>query len=106
MTGSPLGRIDSITTTAPGVVTVDGWTYDYDAASLALKTVVWRNGRLATYGPTTVARADVNQVFGLTGDHGYSFSVKLDPGANRICVYGINVGAGANSTLGCQSVTN
>jgi hypothetical protein len=106
VTGSPLGRIDSITTTAPGVVTVDGWTYDYDAASLALKTVVWRNGRLATYGPTTVARADVNQAFGLTGDHGYSFSVKLDPGANRICVYGINVGAGANSTLGCQSVTN
>jgi hypothetical protein len=106
VTGSPLGRIDSITTTAPGVVAVHGWTYDYDAPSLALKTVVYRNGRLATYGPTGVARADVNQVFGLTGNHGYAFSVKLDPGANRICVYGINVGMGANSTLGCQTVTN
>ncbi|MEP7019045.1 MAG: hypothetical protein ABI808_00225 [Pseudonocardiales bacterium] len=106
LSGSPLGRVDSISVTKPAVATITGWTYDYDLPAQALKTVVYVNGHLAAYGPTTVNRTDVNSVYGITGIHGYSFSVGILPGANQVCVYGINTGPGANTTLGCRPITD
>jgi len=103
LTGSPMGRVDSVTV-ANGQATVTGWTYDYDAPAQSIKAVLYRNGALAAYGPTAVMRSDVDSVFGISGTHGYTFTIPVPAGGAQLCMYGINVGPGANSTLGCRTV--
>ena len=49
-------------------------------------------------------RADVNAAMGVSGQHGFSGSVPLQPGANSVCVYAIGVIAGNNPSLGCRPV--
>jgi hypothetical protein len=44
-------------------------------------------------------------VYGITGTHGYTFSVPLAAGTNQLCMYGINSGAGSNTLIGCRTVT-
>jgi phage baseplate assembly protein gpV len=106
VSGSPIGMLDTAGVDSDAhTATVTGWTYDYDAPATALKAVLYLNGRLAGYGPTTVQRDDVNDVYGLTGSHGYSFTVALPAGRNQLCMYGINTGAGSNTQLGCRTVT-
>jgi hypothetical protein len=106
VSGSPLGMLDTVGVDGTGhAATVTGWTYDYDAPATALKAVLYLNGKLAAYGPTSVQRDDVNEVYGLTGSHGYRFTIPLPAGQNQLCMYGINTGAGVNSQLGCRTVT-
>jgi hypothetical protein len=104
VSGSPLGMFDSATV-ADGKATVTGWSYDYDAPASPVKAVLYLNGKLAAYGPTTVQRDDVNSAYGLTGTHGYSFTVAVPHGTSQLCMYGTSIGAGANSALGCRTVT-
>jgi hypothetical protein len=108
VSGSPIGMLDSVDVATGGgrtSATVTGWTYDYDVPATAIKAVLYLNGRLAAYGPASQPRDDVNAAFGITGEHGYSFSIALPPGQDRLCMYGINSGAGSNTTIGCRTVT-
>jgi hypothetical protein len=108
VSGSPIGMLDSVGVTAGGAgntATVTGWTYDYDAPASAIKAVLYLNGRIAAYGPTSEPRSDVNAVYGITGTHGYTFSIPLPAGSNQLCMYGINTGAGSNTLIGCRTVT-
>jgi hypothetical protein len=52
-------------------------------------------------------RPDVGVVFPEAGPrHGFSLAVPLSRGQHRVCVYGINVGAGVtNPLLACRDVT-
>ncbi|MEO7288824.1 MAG: hypothetical protein ABI140_18080, partial [Jatrophihabitantaceae bacterium] len=104
LSGSPLGMLDSATVSG-STATVTGWTYDYDAPAQPIKAVLYLNGKLAGYGPTTLMRSDVNGSYQLTGAHGYSFTVAIPTGASQLCMYGISVQAGGNSSLGCSTVT-
>lgn len=105
VSGSPLGTLDTATVSG-GHATVTGWTYDYDAPTQAIKAVLYLNGRLAAYGPTSLQRNDVNAAYGLTGTHGYQFSIPVPAGSAQLCMYGISVGTGPNTTLGCRTVTS
>jgi hypothetical protein len=106
VSGSPIGMLDTVQVNgADHTATVTGWTYDYDAPDTALKAVLYLNGKLAAYGPTTQQRDDVNAVFGISGSHGYSFTIPLPAGQDQLCMYGINTGTGYNTTLGCRTVT-
>ena len=108
VSGSPIGMLDSVeVSTASGQpsATVTGWSYDYDAPTTSIKAVLYLNGRLAAYGPTSEPRSDVNAVYGISGTHGYSFSIALPPGQDRLCMYGINTGTGSDTTVGCRTVT-
>jgi hypothetical protein len=107
LSGSPLGNLDTVGVARSGSIstaTVTGWTYDYDAPDQSIKAVLYLNGKLAAYGPTATTRNDVNSSYGLTGTHGYSFSIPVPAGSNQLCMYGISLGAGPNSTLGCRTV--
>lgn len=108
LSGAPLGVLDSATVSHAGATataTVTGWTYDYDAPTQPIRAVLYLNGKLAGYGPTTAVRNDVSGYFGITGSHGYTFTVPIPAGANQLCMYGISVGTGPNTELGCRSVT-
>lgn len=105
-TGNPIGNVDSISQFGPGTVRIGGWTLDPDTANpLAVHTYVNGVYRGSTTANTT--RADVGRLYPLYGNnHGFSFTVSgLRSGANSVCVYAINAGAGnTNPLLGCRTV--
>ncbi|MFL6161372.1 MAG: hypothetical protein ACJ74U_04010 [Jatrophihabitantaceae bacterium] len=101
---SPVGAVDSVTVQGNRAV-VTGWTFDFNAPGQAIGVVVNVGSTHAAWGITPVNRPDVNQAWGITGNHGFSATVTLPPGASTICAYGVNVGPGSNSRLGCQTVT-
>ena len=101
---SPIGALDTVTVQGNKAI-VTGWTVDFNAPSQAIGVVVNVGSVHAAWGPTTVDRSDVNQAYGITGTHGFSATVTLPNGTSTICGYGVNVGPGRNSLLGCRTVT-
>jgi hypothetical protein len=104
LTGLPIGELAGATAQG-NTVTVDGWAYDYDAPSQPLNIAVYTDGKMVAYGATTIARPDVNADYKITGTHGYSIPFTLSTGVHRVCTYGLDIGPGPNSTLGCLPVT-
>jgi hypothetical protein len=101
--GSPLGVIDTAIG-GIGSLSVTGWVVDPDTAA-AIDVHVYVNGigRLAIRADGT--RNDVAAGFpGYGPSRGYSGSVSVGGGAHTVCVYGINVGVGNHSLLGCRVV--
>lgn len=100
--GSPFGAVDRIRT-GPGNVEVSGWAIDPDVA--VPDTVhVYVDGA-ATAVAAASPRPDINQAYPLYGpNHGYDLVASAAAGPHLVCVYGINVGSGASSTLGCRLV--
>jgi GH25 family lysozyme M1 (1,4-beta-N-acetylmuramidase) len=101
--GSPIGVIDSASN-GVGSISVTGWVVDPDtAAAIDVHVYVDGIGRLAIRADGT--RTDVAAGFpGYGPTRGYSGSVSIGGGAHTVCVYGINVGVGNHSLLGCRVV--
>ena len=49
-------------------------------------------------------RADVDAVFGIGGQHGYSNLVPLKSGWNLVCIYAIGVDPNSHTGIGCYSI--
>jgi hypothetical protein len=103
---SPAGNLDSATM-AGRRVTTSGWTFDLDTPAQALSVHRYVDGVYAGAFPANGTRADVGRIYPTAGNgHGYtSTSGDLRAGKHTVCLYAINTGPGANSTLGCRSVT-
>jgi hypothetical protein len=110
----PRGHLDAAASRLPGQVTISGWTFDPSAPTqpLAIRALVGGKrgaGRSAGYelGPVAVQpRSDValaHRAAGAAHGFGVTFPVAAS-GRQRICVYAINVGAGADRSLGCRTV--
>ena len=101
--GSPIGVIDTAIN-GIGSISVTGWVIDPDtAAAIDVHVYVDGIGRLAIRADGT--RIDVAAGFpGYGPTRGYSGSVSIGGGAHTVCVYGINVGVGNHSLLGCRVV--
>lgn len=99
---SPLGGT-SIETLAGGI-RLTGWTLDLDTtASLAVH--VYDDGVGSVFTADT-NRPDVGNVFpGYGSNHGIDVQMPLSTGRHNVCAYGINVGRGTNSLLGCYDVS-
>ncbi len=99
---SPFGSLDSVTP-RPGAVNVGGWAIDPETtAPLAVHVYVDGTGTAITAG---LPRSDVGALYPASGsNHGFSADVPAPPGAHTVCAYGINVGAGGNTLLGCRTV--
>ena len=98
---SPIGYLD-VATGVPGGVSVAGWAIDPDTtAPIAVHVYVDSAGVALT---ADGSRPDVGAAFpGYGSAHGYSSAVAASPGSHRVCAYGINVGPGGNSLLGCRT---
>jgi len=100
--GSPFGSVD-VVAIRPGAVAVSGWVIDPDVPG-PIDVHVYAD---AVGVPVTanLSRPDVGAVFPLYGaDHGYTAVVPAR-GTVRVCAYGINVGIGSTTVLGCRTVT-
>jgi len=103
MTGSPVGAVTSIKAAGDGF-DVTGWAIDPDTTGPATVHVYIAGvGRPFTANAASTSIPAGYQQYG--ANHGFVAHVPSQPGTQSICVYGINIGPGANSELGCQQAT-
>ena len=103
LSGNPVGWLDSAIPQGNSV-NLSGWSLDPDSAgSVALH--VYASGKFVGELTASNPRADLARLFPVQGiSHGFSSSVTVPSGFQTICVYGINVGRGENSLIGCSNV--
>jgi hypothetical protein len=90
---NPIGNLDSLTG-LDGAMILRGWAYDPDEPGTEIKVAVYVDGVPRDWYPTGQPRPDVNQVFGIPGNHGFDITVDAAPGQRTAATYGINVGGG------------
>lgn len=98
-----VGWIDQVTCDG-----VQGWAYDADNITAPVTIHLYVDGkagtgRLLTSGATDMLRTDINDLFGITGNHG--FTIKLpdtvrDGKAHTMYAYAIDTNGGENRALG------
>ncbi|WP_217639787.1 hypothetical protein [Arthrobacter sp. ok909] len=113
-TPAPVGYLESTvakTDATTATITATGWTFDpgTPAAPIPVHLYVTDPGGVTTSSAYTAnqARADVNQVMGTTGNHGYTVALPVKaPGEYKICAYALAVSVFplGNSFLGCSTV--
>jgi hypothetical protein len=103
---APFGHVDRIDIDfAARSVLVQGWAIDRQTTE-PIAVHVYVNGVLRAGGVADRSRTDVGAAYPSFGDrHGYAVSVPSRAGINVVCVYGINVGIGSNSLIGCRDVS-
>jgi len=101
--GIPVGYVDSVVQKG-SVVTLSGWSFDYDAPTSPLTVVARVNGALAGTVGSTILRRDINTLFHGTGLHGFTVTVRVPAGASTVCVYALNKGPGSTGRPGCRMI--
>lgn len=101
---NPLGVIDGVSATAT-TVSVRGWARDPDSPN-PISVHVYLDGKAVRAATANGLRPDVERSApGQAGPrHGFSVQVPATAGRHTVCVYGINVGPGSNTSLGCRQV--
>ena len=105
VTGSPSLLLDEVASPTAGTVLARGWTIDPDTVD-PLRVHVYVDGVLATKVTADIAKASLGTAYPAFGSrHQFSATVPgLSAGSHSVCLYAINVGAGAN-TVACSAVT-
>ena len=99
---SPIGRVDSISTTI-NAITVVGWALDPDTSEpITVHVYVDGAPRAIT---ADASRPDVAAAFGDGDRHGFATTIAAATGQHAVCVYAINTPAGDNPALKCATVT-
>lgn len=115
-TMNPFGNFESASAPAARQVRVRGWTIDASrqGRTNSNNVHIYIGGRAGTSGAvgTNIGRAsarrdDVARAYSWAGpNHGFSVTVPTSKsGQQEVCAYGINVGVGSNTLLGCRTVT-
>ena len=114
-TAAPIGYVETTSVNSAATVasiTVKGWSLDPGTPSASIPVHVYVTAPDGTTTSTAhtadQARADVNGVMGVTGNHGYQASIPISKaGTYRVCVYGLAVSSLplGNTLLGCQVTT-
>lgn len=99
----PIGNFDAVTCES-----LIGWVLDQDELSRSLDIHIYRDGQPGSGGaflgsyPTNILRADVNQVYGATGNHGFVIPTPeslRDGQSHQVFIYAINPVSGKNNPL-------
>lgn len=101
---NPIGTLDSVTNAEAGVV-VRGWALDPNSAG-PIDVHVWVDGQPKVALRADRSRPDVGAAMPRYGaNHGYRGTLTLPHGAHTVCTYGIDVGPGTNTALGCRTIS-
>ena len=109
---SPIGSFDGVVVGEWGEFTVYGWAFDYDNTSAPIDIHVYVGGEAGSpgavgynMGPTNTLRGDVNDAYGISGNHGYSYTINTNMrGMHPVYIYAINIGSGGNTMIGMKHV--
>jgi len=110
----PRGSFDSVSSPAPGQVSVSGWAFDPNAPHKQVSIRVYVGGRAGEgeatrheLGPiASQERSDLAARYPRAGPgHGFEASFPIvGSGRQRVCVYALDIGAGSDQLLGCRDV--
>jgi hypothetical protein len=102
--GNPFGNIESLKSDS-GSIRLTGWAADPDTKD-PIEVHVYV-GSVGTAFRAALARPDVGAAYPAVGpNHGFDIRVTAPTtGTHTVCAYGINVGSGTNTLIGCGSVT-
>jgi hypothetical protein len=105
----PRGYLDGVSSASNAVW---GWAYDPDTSSGALDVHFYLDGpagsgQFAGAVTTTVARADVNSAFGITGIHGFDWAIPVQyrTGSHTVYAYAIDSAGGTNPQIDASPQT-
>jgi hypothetical protein len=99
----PRGALDGVQRGADGAVTASGWALDPETDQ-PIPVHVYARG-VGQAVPADQSRPDVAQALPGYGDrHGFMATFPGGDGPVEVCAYGIGVGQGGNSLLGCRTV--
>ena len=101
--GSPVGKLESVTTPAPRQITASGWAFD-PSTSASSEVVVNVDGKLAARELADGNRPDIAKAFGRARS-GFLVNIGATPGTHQVCVGVFNTGFGKERLLGCKNVT-
>jgi len=109
----PTGVIDAVSSGSIGTCGMaSGWSYDADNTSLPDGIHIYVDGPAGSgtgynTGLTTLLRADVNAVFGITGNHGYNYQIpNLTVGNHTAYAYAIGIDTAGNPANESMSLVN
>jgi hypothetical protein len=106
--GSPFGSLDVARRNPDGSISVSGWAIDPDTVADIQVHVYFVGPTLGLTGIPLIAnqaRGDVGAVYPAYGSaHGYAMVSPAFPAGVTLCAYGINVGSGGTSVIGCAFV--
>jgi hypothetical protein len=101
---SPFGGMNAFTPAGSESITVNGWTIDPETTDpIRVHTTI--DGAQVGDNVANASRPDVGRVHGKGDNHGIDVTFPSTPGTHNVCAYGVNVGKGSNTALGCQNVT-
>ncbi|MET0727315.1 MAG: twin-arginine translocation signal domain-containing protein [Acidimicrobiales bacterium] len=100
----PLGNVESVSR-VPGGIRVQGWALDPDTTA-PIEVHIYAGGGGTNTGLAQSPRPDVGAAYPGFGDaHGFDAVIAWSGGGRvELCAYGINVGSGANTLIGCRSL--
>lgn len=110
---NPFGAFDVVQSNIAGRVHVRGWAIDPNRRTGPVTIHVYVGGQASAaneghnVGPADRYRPDVGTAYPGFGDHhgyGVGFSTARR-GSQQVCVYGIDIGPGSNTLIGCKTVT-
>jgi murein DD-endopeptidase MepM/ murein hydrolase activator NlpD len=100
---SPFGSFEG-TGIVPGGFQIGGWVIDPNTSEPVV-VHTYTDGQLSAVITADLTRPDVEAAYPAFGDkHGYGTTITASTGTHNVCVYAVNVGAGADSLLGCRQV--
>lgn len=107
----PKGRIDFVGSPGPGHVRIAGWAFDPSSPGTPVAIRAYVGGRrgAARYelgSIATLARPDMAATHRAAGElHGFDARfATIKSGAQRVCVYAVDVGPGSDRLLGCRGI--
>jgi hypothetical protein len=111
---NPKGSFDLAGSPAPGQVQISGWAFDPNAPKEPVSIAAYLGGKVDEGGASgyelgpiaTQERSDLLSLFPRAGAaHGFDSSFPVvGSGRQRLCVYALNIGPGADKLLGCRTV--
>ncbi len=107
--GEPQGCLDRASG-GNGSISVAGWAFDPDAKGTSIDVHVYIGAPAGSGGEchvikTNVLRSDVNDVYGLTGNHGFSSTIYTKKsGSQPIYLYAIDAQGGHNPQFASATV--
>jgi Domain of unknown function (DUF1906) len=112
--GNPRGSFDAVSSPAPGQVAISGWAFDPDSPKTPVSISAYLGGKAGEGGASgyelgpiaTHERSDLLALYPRAGAaHGFEASFPVvGSGKQRLCVYALDIGPGADKLLGCRTV--
>lgn len=99
----PVGSFDRLEFFPDGRPVVHGWAADPDDKTNPLTVAIYVDGAGATYLTGSEDRPDVAASTGATSAGLVAILAKPAAGRHTACMYGINVGPGTNTLIGCKA---